>query len=392
MGQIFNISAQENFLQEVAKIANSAGSPIVLLPSKRAVPHLQKLYKGRVEALGELNWGGIQGAITDTKRIFELAKIICQKRPEFDLARASKMARGVARLLDEMQTKSISYQKLENIVPVEFAEHWQITFQFLHDVLGEWQVFLAAQNLIEPAERRNLVLRKVAQNIGNKPYLIAGSTGTIPATAELISAIYNSPNGIVVLHGADDIGVEVLPENHSQYNIAQLLKSLHSSLMPENRSDRAKLITTALYPPEKFADVTDFNFNSSGLKLGEFKTEDEEAAAISDILNEVLERPQKTAMLVTNNRNLARKVAAKMQVFGYKINDSTGQSFLKIPAANFLLLLAEAAEDPSSNIKMLAALKHQLVKPEVQGAAIKYELELRHCKKNRPYSHCNNSR
>ena len=62
-------------------------------------------------------------------------------------------------------------------------------------------------NLIGPAARRNMMIRLEAARIANRqhkgPIIAAGSTGTNPATRDLLKAIASDAMGAVVLPGLD---------------------------------------------------------------------------------------------------------------------------------------------------------------------------------------------
>ncbi len=59
---------------------------------------------------------------------------------------------------------------------------------------------------MEPAKRRDALIKAEAARLARQtdgPVIAAGSTGSIPATAELIATIARLPHGAVVLPGLD---------------------------------------------------------------------------------------------------------------------------------------------------------------------------------------------
>src|SRR5690606_12587002 len=70
-----------------------------------------------------------------------------------------------------------------------------------------WPQILAERGASDPTQRRGLLLRAQAQRLArlrpDAPMIVAGSTGSIPATADLIAAIARAPRGAVVLPGLD---------------------------------------------------------------------------------------------------------------------------------------------------------------------------------------------
>ena len=84
-------------------------------------------------------------------------------------------------------------------------------------------------------DRRNRLLRRRANQWREKPpdqlIVIAGSTGSIAATRELIGVVANLPNGHIVLPGldrhADDQWQAICEDSgHPQHQLAQLLAYL----------------------------------------------------------------------------------------------------------------------------------------------------------------------
>ena len=62
------------------------------------------------------------------------------------------------------------------------------------------------RDAMEPAARRDALIKAEAARLSHKtdaPVIAAGSTGSIPATAELIATIARLPHGAVVLPGLD---------------------------------------------------------------------------------------------------------------------------------------------------------------------------------------------
>src|SRR6202035_5169631 len=85
-------------------------------------------------------------------------------------------------------------------------EYWQLTLKFLQIAIKQWPEVLRERGCIEAAERRDLLIKAEAARLARKtdgPVIVAGSTGSIPSTAELIATIAGLPHGAVVLPGLD---------------------------------------------------------------------------------------------------------------------------------------------------------------------------------------------
>src|SRR5215813_10565451 len=58
---------------------------------------------------------------------------------------AARLAAELARLLDQVQTEQLSFDRLRGLVPEDYASHWQITLRFLSVLTEEWPKILAAE-------------------------------------------------------------------------------------------------------------------------------------------------------------------------------------------------------------------------------------------------------
>ena len=70
----------------------------------------------------------------------------------------------------------------------------------------------------------------------------------------------------------------------------------------------------------------------------------QEALVIALALREALDTPQRTAALVTPDRDLARRVAAELRRWDIEIDDSAGQPLADTPPATLLRALLAAVD------------------------------------------------
>jgi len=119
---------------------------------------------------------------------------------------ACGLADDLARLIDDMTMRGVPWQRLDDLVPDALDDYWQLTLKFLRIASAQWPAILHERGVIEAAERRDRLIKAEAARLAKKtdaPVIAAGSTGSIPATAELIAAIARLPHGTVVLPGLD---------------------------------------------------------------------------------------------------------------------------------------------------------------------------------------------
>ena len=121
-------------------------------------------------------------------------------------AAACALADDLARLIDDMTMRGVSWDRLDGLVPEALDPYWQLTLKFLQLARQSWPQILSERGFIEPAARRDALIKAEAARLARKtdaPVIAAGSTGSIPATAELIATIARLPHGAVVLPGLD---------------------------------------------------------------------------------------------------------------------------------------------------------------------------------------------
>jgi ATP-dependent helicase/nuclease subunit B len=301
-------------------------------------------------------------------------------------AQATAMARSLSVFFDEVQTHRMDLDKLREIVPKGHSEHWTEVCDFLLFLHDAWPKLLAVEGALDPAERRKLLLARLAQRYRETgpagPVIAAGTTGSIPATAELLGAIAQLPEGAVVLPALDreldEDSWNALNPGHPQYGMKQLLARLgversevqdwegEGKFAKRNPKARVVLLRETLRPApttdawralaERGAGEIVEGLDGVGVVAAAHPGE--EALAIALMLREAVETPGKTAALVTPDRGLARRVAAELARWDISIDDSAGAPLARTPPVVFLSLLAQAATEKFAPAPLLALLKH----------------------------------
>ncbi len=307
-------------------------------------------------------------------------------------AQAAALADGLAAVMDEVETQGTDLSRLDDFVPVALAAHWNRVRTFLLLLKDEWPKILAAEQRINPADRRNHALKALAAQVktARGPVIAAGSTGSIPATATLLKAIAERSDGAVILPGLDrELDAESwegLDPGHPQFGMKQLLDRL--GVAREQVPDwdgtrdavRERVLREALRPApttdawRAIAERGEEDAIAQGVKgisLIEAADAAEEASAIALVLREALEEPAKTATLVTPDRALARRVAGELRRWEIEVDDSAGRPLSHTPPGAFLCLLADAADAAFAPVPLLALLKHPLCTLRGDGAAFR---------------------
>lgn len=324
----------------------------------------------------------IQPAISSLRRQMLLIQLIRKKDGALSLEQSADLAAALAKLLDQVQIERANFADLKNIVPQNLAEHWQETLRFLEIVTSLWPSMLAEEGCIDPAERRNLVLAAKADawrtNPPRMPVIAAGSTGSVPAVADLLEVIASLPEGMVVLPGLDqrldEDSWQEVGESHPQYSMKRLIEKLGVKRdevevwLSQNyaRPHRVRLLQETMRPANttnKWRALSKKEISESafaGLSCLELEHQQEEALVIALAMRQALENKDKTAMLVSADRALAAKVSALLRRWDVVANDSAGVSLAFMPVGGFLSAAFRAAKPNATAVEYLSLLKHPL--------------------------------
>ncbi len=423
----FSIPAHRPFLDDLAAglltalpDPESLAGAVVFTPTRRGARALAEAFVGAAEgravllpqirAIGDLDEGeppfepgdlslDIPPAIDPLRRRFELARLVAGHRAlgrNLNAAGALEMADALGRFLDSLQIEEVedAGAKLDSLVAFDMAAHWRRSAEVLRVALEAWPARLAEMGLVDVTWRRVQLLRALAAQWRNHPpahpLIAAGSTGTAPATADLLTVIAGCPKGAVILPGLDeglaDDAWDKVDDQHPQGAMKRLLEKAGVSRADVSvwRPDadsagrwRRRLINEALRPAEATADWRDVLSSLrregeaagvdplaeglKGLSVIPARHEEEAADVCALLLRETLETPGRTAALVTPDLALARRVSARLAQFGVAADSSAGEPLSGFPVGVLARLIADWMVDPLSPVLLLAILKHPLV-------------------------------
>ena len=304
---------------------------------------------------------------------------------------ALRLARSLARLIDSFENEEVPLDAIDALAAAELfpekPEHRLAARELLRFLARTYPAALERKGVAGAAARRARLLRLQAEALRREqpeaPVIAAGSTGTIPATAELLATIARLPAGCVVLPGLDttmdDESWAALEPGHPQYGMKQLLERIGAdrrevrvmnadgTVEMDNYAPlpREILLSEALRPVATTAAWRQrvqelrhvLHEGVRNLRLLRAPTRRLEALSIALLMRETLEEPGRTCMLVTPDRQLARAVQAELARWNVRVDDSAGLPLADTPGGMFLKLLLDAALagfDPPSLAALLA--------------------------------------
>jgi ATP-dependent helicase/nuclease subunit B len=322
-------------------------------------------------------------------------------------ADAAWLAGDLLALMDEVETEEADWTELSDLVPEDHARYWQITLDFLKIVQEAWPAHLAERDQMDPKARRSALIRREATRLKEAtqrgPVIVAGVTGSVPATAELLKVVAGLDQGVIVLPGLDQhlddqswltLGQRVAQTNstrkpgfkkpsslpsHPQYSLKQLLDRLgvqrddvqQLGSRPEPEFElREELVSEALRPADTSDSWTGYLEKRpveqrcealQNVSIMIARNEAEEALSVAVALRETIERGE-TAALISPDRMLTRRVAAELARWNVQVDDSAGKPLDQTAPAILAILAAKLALNGCEPIDLLALLKHPLTR------------------------------
>ena len=422
---VHTIPAGRPFLADLAGVLVRAyaDDPVGLsrvtlyLPSRRAVREMQSAFLGtrggegamllpRLRPLGDVDEEDLLAAGTPTEAEAMLAPQADALERRLILARFLRAGRvptpawpaalaaadELGTLLDAFHTAGVDFGALSALAHDDVpngAAHWERSLAFLRVVTEQWPNVLAAEGRVDGARRRRELLDALTEGVAKAagPVIVAGSLGTIPATARFMAAVAGLPRGAVVLPGLDlgldEAAWDEIEPPHPQALFKTLLAE-HFGGLPrgavtawpcaddaqDDQGPRRGFLSLILRPAEATDDwhgrMSDFakervmDRATAGLRTAVAADEDEEAGFLAVLMRETLEAPGRTCTLVTPDRTLARRVQAKLKTWGLAVDDSGGTPLEGTFRGTYLRAVARWLCAPADPVALCAVTGHPL--------------------------------
>ena len=402
----------KKLLQDGKKDPLELANTVVILPTKRAILTLKEAFVrqsgGEVFLLPKIlalksleetaffESNDILPAIDVLERKAILTSMIMADYAKYGVDnptpdKAAALADSLAEFLDELERSETDFGEIKNLVPEDFAIHLQSILAFLELILKDYPKILLQKGKINPAAREVQLIYAKAKQWEEKPakypVIVAGITGSLPSTAKLLSVVANMPKGLVILPALDtemdDEAWKAVSEMSPQFAMKELLLKMGVERKdvpdfvpaPSQESQKNLFIREIMRPSETTDKWRELKGKISKDALAnvmriDAENEGDEALAVALILRQVLEEEGKRAVLVTTNRDLAKRVSVQMLRWGVDLNDSAGKKLADTKEGIFFNLLADAAAS-RDDAKMLALLKHPLSAAKMNVADFK---------------------
>ncbi|WP_026792924.1 double-strand break repair protein AddB [Pleomorphomonas oryzae] len=302
-------------------------------------------------------------------------------------AEALNLSADLLALLDQAELESVDWGKLDTLVPDDYAAWWQLSLNFLKVATEALPAAIAERGQIGAgAFHRAMVEATIARWQACPPpgpVIIAGSTGSVPSTADLMAAVLKLHEGALVLPGldigapAEMVAASIFDCAHPEHTMSRLVERLGVERQDIGElgtpkpalAARGDIVRRALIPaavtdrwPEHAAaldaDASGTEAALAHVSLVIAANEAEEALAAAIALRQCLENPEARSILVTPDRTIIRRVVAELDRFGIEVEDTAGQPLPQTPYGQLALLLVEAATEDFPPVKVAAILGH----------------------------------
>ena len=332
----------------------------------------------------------------------ELAQIISkfiEIEPSFGSQNSCfDLADSLANLIKEIHEEGLSLEVLTKLNLDDYSEYWQRNRKFfilIKEYLDDRKIVSLEQNqwrLIDGLEK------KWVDNPPTHPIMVVGSTGSKGITQKLIKLISTLPQGAVVLPGVDfetpkfvwdALGkskkTEIPLEDHPQYRLKELTSKLNIKLSEIERwvetkpsiEARNKLVSLAMQPApitdtwlEEGPKLKNIREAISDVTILEAPSDRVEALAISMGIRKALE-DNKTCLVITPNRVLARKIVAALKQWDLDADDAAGIPLSISVIGRLFLKVSNLQGNLLNSLNFIELFKHPFVSLQERGIHLK---------------------
>ena len=283
------------------------------------------------------------------------------------------LAKELIALINQCDMWNVNLEDIQKIIPENLSKQWQDNLQFLEIVLQYYPAFLEEHNQINIMQFRNHVTQlQLEYWLQHKSkIIIAGETGLIPYTANIIQVV--SKIGDIIFPFLDcNITTEIwrnIDYTHPYYHMKKSLQKCNCELANvellthnNNPSGTANVFTQIMLPANntyQWANITQ-PMLLNNVNVIECEDIYEEGRIISLIIRDKLECANYTINLVTNNHQLTKYVVSNLKQWNINCNSSAGTPFNELAVINFMAIVINLVQNDFSPLDLIAFINNNL--------------------------------
>ena len=353
---------------------------LIFLPSRRALrsaemalvkragraiflPHLVALGEG-VDDPELMDTEESPDVISNIERVVVAARLLMADANIKNLVTALPIARDLVRMCDYMENEGVDAATIDwnELVDEKYAAHFKDKAQMLYIMSRVMSEFAGGR--VTQTQKRNTDIRAWCGALDKyKLVIVCGSTASVPATADLMLAIANAPQGRIILSGKidgreNDFALDTNPYN-SEYKFLSRLGIGAADVIPiDVGASSIDLMNYAFgNNPAEYTGDKDIKH----CHLVSCQTEAVEAAAVAEIAARSVEN-KKSVLVITPDAAGNQRIAAALCARGIASDFSGGVSGTMSNAGRAILNLLDAWIENSSDVfdKLYAKNKYDL--------------------------------
>ena len=358
---IFYATNPARMLDALGQVIDRAGGDIadmlIFLPSRRAVRTVEKylvqraghsIILPRLVALGEGDDDpaddDADGAISNMERVITMARLLAADAYIGNMATALPVAHDLIRVQDYLENEGVDASKINwaQLVDEKYAAHFQRKAKIL-DILGAARRDGHDARMTVTQIRNRDIRAWIAKLPAYSTVIVCGSTASVPATADLMAAVADAPNGRIILSGridgnADDFMLHTNPYN-AEYQFLMRIGVAPADVVPIDVGRSAIDFMNVAF----CNDVT--RRASAGdvahCHLVECERESEEANVVAEITWGAINE-NKSVLVITPDAAGNQRIASAFAARGLGADFSGAMSGAMMPAGRAILNALDA--------------------------------------------------
>jgi hypothetical protein len=317
--------------------------------------------------LGESEFESEYEPESDLERTILLTRMLSESGENF--GHMLPVASDLIRMMNYLETEGKNPADIDwtELVTEKYAKHFSEKARFLNIASRALPVILKGATA---AQKRNDDIRRWVDNLnGYSKVIVCGSTGSIPATSDLMEHVTRLSNGMIILPGKLGVRSEELGVSDPYYLIGEFLEKINCNSIAEinTGSSSVELLNLAFNNLTPHSSLLTPHFNSHFVRI-DCDRESEEAEAIAVIAADAVNKGQ-SVLIVTPDVAANQRISVALDERGIHADSSFGLSGTMSQFGRYILNELDSLYTPHSTLHTFLE-QSELTFPEIELPAI----------------------